>query len=240
MNLAFRYAAAIFFLLTAAAANSARMTAIYSGNIASGTDYAGVFGLAGQDLTGQAFIAKFNYDTSLGDREIGPTYDIIGGGQLVYLPHPVTSTSLHINTSFIMAYAENTYALVSAAGTASDNILGSDTNTIHYISFYRKESDGFVYREAISIDSQIDPGISSLEMRVSTRPTQIRRGAFEFYKVPRFGNEDDVVLLAEGTFGGIGTYAVVPEPAAWLLMISGFGLSGIFIRRRRNICTVTN
>jgi hypothetical protein len=38
--------------------------------------------------------------------------------------------------------------------------------------------------------------------------------------------------LSGGTFGGTLTFAAVPEPATWALLILGFGLVGGALRRK--------
>jgi hypothetical protein len=57
------------------------------------------------------------------------------------------------------------------------------------------------------------------------------------------GHCGGVFTAAPGGIGGVldtggGGAAGVPEPAAWTLMIAGFGLSGAILRRRRSLAPV--
>jgi hypothetical protein len=51
----------------------------------------------------------------------------------------------------------------------------------------------------------------------------------------RFAAPQDFVAIDDVTFAWNTTSAAVPEPAAWALMIAGFGLSGAALRARRSL-----
>lgn len=75
------------------AGGAATMQAVYTGTVAVGTDTAGLFGVAGGDLGGQAFSLAFTYDTGLGFLDSAtPGVERLWGGSLYAgLTPPVTA-----------------------------------------------------------------------------------------------------------------------------------------------------
>lgn len=68
---------------------------------------------------------------------------------------------------------------------------------------------------------------------VFTAPTgsKISMGDSFFVNVDFTGPVD----VAKFSFAGLWTDAAVPEPATWALMIGGFGLAGVALRRRQTV-----
>ena len=63
-----------------ATASATLIDVIYKGAVKDGTDGIGLFGPAGADLTGDAFVATFNMDTSKGNNHSVPAENLIEGG----------------------------------------------------------------------------------------------------------------------------------------------------------------
>lgn len=63
-------------------------------------------------------------------------------------------------------------------------------------------------------------------------------GANEFRSLVLPVSSGEQTLVISGTSGGAGSYSgtlafAVPEPATWAMMISGFGIAGVAVRRRK-------
>ena len=67
--------------------------------------------------------------------------------------------------------------------------------------------------------------------RITTGNAALTPGAFETSTV-------DLVVMDDFLFGEPTLAAIVPEPASWALVISGFGLAGVALRRRRDQVTL--
>jgi hypothetical protein len=86
-------------LVAAEPAGAAVMRAVYTGTIGGiAVDETGVFGPAGADLAGERFEAAFVYDTAIGRRSRGPTFDSLGGVAFLGQDVPVLSVSLRIGS----------------------------------------------------------------------------------------------------------------------------------------------
>ncbi len=69
------------------------------------------------------------------------------------------------------------------------------------------------------------------QVRINLRDTVFNKGFFGVNEGKKWG------AVVEGDFELISlpTTSAVPEPATWAMMITGFGLAGTAIRRRRNV-----
>jgi hypothetical protein len=52
------------------------------------------------------------------------------------------------------------------------------------------------------------------------------------------GSVDGSLGSNRGDFGSGGFAGAVPEPSSWALLITGFGLTGFALRRRRSLATM--
>jgi hypothetical protein len=58
--------------------------------------------------------------------------------------------------------------------------------------------------------------------------------------VPVIGGQLNEIIInglsrGNGSYGGQGVFAPVPEPAAWAMLIGGFGFAGMAVRRRAQV-----
>jgi hypothetical protein len=70
---------------------------IYKGSVTDGTDDLGLFGLAGANWAGHAFVATFEMDTSKGIPLFGATENYIRGGSLHGVSSPMMRATLEVN-----------------------------------------------------------------------------------------------------------------------------------------------
>ena len=82
---------------TCATASATLIDVIYKGVVKDGIDGIGLFGPAGADLTGDAFVATFNMDTSKGSNPSTPTENYIHGGVVYGTESPMIKATLEIN-----------------------------------------------------------------------------------------------------------------------------------------------
>ena len=84
---------------TYASASATLIDVFYKGVVINGssTDDLGLFGPAGGDLTGDAFVATFEMDTSKGTNYSTPTENYITGGTVYSTTSPMIGATLEIN-----------------------------------------------------------------------------------------------------------------------------------------------
>lgn len=234
-----RISSAIRFRTLASAATAAALlvspaaavgkVATYTGTIKSGYDETGVFGVANTDITGFSYVARYTYDRTLGafqwtdgvfyDQSYSGTYYGAGIGS------PVISVSVTINgiTKKIIG---------DYYGLAVTKLLSVHHVGQHYFNDGNTEINTYVQNIANAA------GAASLDQNVSPVAQSLPGyGSVYFYGA----NASGVFESARADLTADGTYSVgnpVPEPAAWALMIAGFGLVGAALRRRERLAAV--
>jgi hypothetical protein len=196
-------------LLAGPSASAAKYLVSFSGTMTSGKDSTGVLGEP-SDLTGKSVVATYAIDTlNIYDNEPGvvesvvPTWASIKIGDATYL-----IPQEHFNTLYSAAFVGKLefvyYTLI-------------DGNP-----FERKS----IIVEAYSpwFQPRIDFGANAVISAAGTGEFVIRRCCG-----PQFVEFDASGIFDIDTV----TVTAVPEPAAWALMITGFGLTGAALRRRR-------
>lgn len=202
------------------AATAGVKQAVWTGTIASGFDTAGIFGAAGTDLGGFSYTAVFRYDPSLGIRFTTAEYDIAYGGSVYGAPTPMSYAAITINgvTRTIQTGNQDDVATNPAVGAATqiryDYDVAGETRT----DFLRL--DGFI------------PGWPSLDDNLSATVVPGSSGSLMLINAPIYAPYQPNDAWAD--LGNYKTFTVtdVPEPASWMLMIAGFGLTGLGLRRR--------
>jgi len=216
-----------------APADAALFQQVYTGTVTGGYDGLGVFSGAGEYLTGLAYTATYVIDDSKGNRgghDLGYSYvdgfEAVQGGSYYYgltpseIPNgtPV-SAKLTINGKTILIDGDN-------FGSASEGDY-----TIPYGA------------DQLNIQARSNTDAKNMYHNVSS-DYDLFSGSGRFGTPFDFAS--DRITSGFGAFemgGGYGTYATfdiaravsspaaVPEPAAWALMIGGFGLVGGTLRR---------
>ena len=205
------------------------MTAIYSGTISSGTSlYGGLFGLVDDtELAGLGYVVTYTYDTSqvIGHSTIATTDEISGYG----LAKPISAILKINNVEFSFLGSEYSVARTERA-----------------VSIYHESGDYKSTNDEI-INSYIFNTGNTLSARSSLtdnlpKMSIVDEGYFQIYQdnITNLGNLVPISVFAifhsPTNFvvisGGSGSTGTIPEPAIWAMMISGFGMIGVMMRRR--------
>jgi hypothetical protein len=237
-------------LLAAAGAQAAVLEVRFDGVVASGFDQTGTFGLAGADLAGASFSASylfsdaptpFAFVTSTYNPPLDSSFQYIlpGGGDpnrpivtiaingvtvLVGCQSAFDACGFNLHNSagagglWGVTAAETNFAVdsVTPATFNRDLSLGITSTTDHFVTNYDYHTP---------LTHTFQPG--DVATGSLTLSNHVLAGIF-----PDHYNENVTATLTPQSVT-ISSPAAVPEPAAWLLMISGFGAIGAALRRRR-------
>jgi PEP-CTERM motif len=214
-----------------ATASATLIDVIYKGAVKDGADGIGLFGPAGADLTGDAFVATFNMDTSKGNNRSVPAENLIEGGTVYGVDSPMIKATLEINgvshtidggyngtvQSFLGdpgAANQQTHVAYDAAGNSVLlNVIDSEFASVGNIPFTIDVPLDFVFTSSDLGGGGALFHSGNLGTGLDLRPTEL------IYQYP-------------STDGGGGA---VPEPSTWALMLLGFvGLSAFGYRRTRS------
>lgn len=210
----FTVSAALALVMTNAAPAAAVVkVATYTGIVSNSHDALGLFGPPGGSFDGSSFIAKYIYDTSVGQHDFTPgVVEAVGGGSYFGVPSPVYAT-LQIN-GFTYNFVTTYYGVaIVKPGESFDHV------TID--NFYTLDILGSATNSPALLASNFSS--SSLFPASGTGSFQIPGSTI-----------GDILGATHGDLN-IATYSVtdfVPEPASWALMIAGFTLTGVAMRRR--------
>ncbi len=215
-------AAGVSLVAGASAAPAAVLVATWTGIVASGHDDTGVFGAIG-NLAGDAYVVRFTYDTSIGYRDNSlPAYDLVfGGSDYGYAP-PVSAT-VTINGQTVSING----------GFESDAITKPTLPKVDFFSKYTHNDANIDIQTNIEMYDQADVHQATLETPVAlTTLSGAQAGNFNWF-VYDYNLGLKTGQAAATLNGGTLQISAVPEPAAWALMVTGLGLMGGRLRRRR-------
>lgn len=219
----FRSALAVV-MLTSAIASGADATIIraeISGMIDFGYDGTGLFGSPATDLAHTPFIANFTVNTNKGsvnhqfafDQLYGYGYDSPVFARLTI--NGITR-SISGNAGSEMIVSKRTY-------------LSQDGHLSYAALDQRPDSLNTYLENSISLFTNVGFPIK-FDTEIPRMAVDLNGSAqFQYY---RFGGRYDPVDFGV-YFSGPGTIqAAIPEPQAWMLLITGFGLTGFMMRRQ--------
>jgi len=134
----------------------------------------------------------------------------------IVIPSPYVTGPLSVSSPLLVQYADfGEY--ISGHGGITVSASGAYAIAFTYGSFFSAENvEILIGDKVVAIDPYVDIGPSAFIGFTSTTP--ITSVTF------RGGDENDLYEVFVSPS--------VPEPASWLLMISGFGLAGAALRRR--------
>jgi hypothetical protein len=217
-----------------ATASATLIDVIYKGVVKDGVDGIGLFGSPGADLTGDAFVATFNMDTSKGTNASTPTENYIYGGAVYTTESPMIKATLEINgksATIDGSYNGSVQAFLGQPGVSnqqSHSASDPDGNTLLlYVTDADSASVGII---PFTIDIPLDFNFGASEIG----------GIFGTFHSGDLATSLDLTsteLIYQYPFtdGGGGA---VPEPSTWALMLLGFvGLSAFGYRRTRSFAS---
>lgn len=209
-------AAAAAAMSLASTAQASTFVVTFTGTVSSGTDGAGIFGTAGADLTGLAYTATYLVDDATVHEEPNG-YSVAEGGAYYGTVTPIVTSELTIN-GVSQAAVQPQYG-----GYLSQNAVGFYTGL-------------YYWRLSLNVvgDSPGDALYNTCGSYGTVAPSIACLGGNPGYF--RFGNGATLGQLtvesAVSTSPQSLSTSYVPEPATWAMMITGFGMAGVSLRRR--------
>jgi PEP-CTERM motif len=217
-----------------ATASATLIDVIYKGVVSNGgssPDEIGLFGPAGADLTGDAFVATFNMDTSKGTNASTPTENYIYGGALYTTESPMIKATLEINgksATIDGSYNGSVQSFLGYPGVANQQShYVADANGNSLLLYVADANSASVGKIPFTIDIPLDFNFGSSEFG----------GLFAQFHSGGLAtaldlSSTELIYQYPSTDGGGGA---VPEPSTWALMVMGFvGLSAFSYRRTRS------
>lgn len=223
---------AVAALTMAAPAAAAPTTVTVTGSVMSGVDAGGQFGVAGASLAGRPFSAIFTIDQATGSTlSETATSSYLAG---MAAASPISAVLTIGDASYRFAGSYNGMVRVTDAagngGTDSAQFFVDDTD------LSQKPND----------NTLLSLGFDTLRNVLSSPAF----GAVTVSDLSLADNAKGVLKIAnrDGTTGAFGAPTVadlsvntisasvmspVPEPATWAMMVAGFAMAGVALRRRR-------
>ena len=233
-----RTVVALLALTTTAPAAAAEYLITYSGHVLSGMDNAGAFGTPGADLAGTDFQVAFTMlypFPAVSDARFvdGGDYQTVWSGSIVSAPPALSATvtidgrSVSLSGGYYgYASYQNDYR-IDDDGTAWDSVThlayGEDRLSSVYSSIGNFSDDML---STPSIAARTSYSVQAGDSHTGRFRTAIlQNGSYRF--------TDLVFEPMAFTAGPAPGAPGVPEPSAWLMMLSGFGATGAVLRRTR-------
>jgi hypothetical protein len=224
--------------LSATSAQAALIDLTWSGT-ANGFDGAGLFGAPG-GILGASYVATYRFDTDISftANATNGTEDVTGGSFfLPARPSPLVSASLTINGMTVSnnGLFDSQYFRANGQGQSNVSTLAQREITGNPAPF-----GGELFQRVFRFNNDSYGGPSLTEPGVFDFTAADNPGGnFSFFNRDALGNVDGGVTGLSIIPEHLVIAAVpvtqpggVPEPAAWALMIMGFGLAGAALRRR--------
>ena len=229
-------------MLVAGGANADIMTATVNGTANGTFVLANPWGLSGT-LSNLAFTAVFTYDTT-GGTLFGPIGRDGGQGALlagsVYEnpgapTSPITGATLTLNGITSDFHGDSHGTVFISPGN------GGQIDVLHLNAFHSDNVDGFPVNRSLIIDAALPVFPPNLTYQYTGFAADLHSSA-NFVLIDNHlpsGQNFDVGTFNYSSISIVNTtnpnapIASIPEPASWVLMIAGFGLTGAAMRRRR-------
>jgi hypothetical protein len=217
-----------------ATASAALIDVIYKGVVSNGgssPDEIGLYGPAGADLTGDAFTATFNMDTSKGAPLFTATENYIHGGTTYGIESPIIKATLEINgksATIDGSVNGSVQAFLGQSGVPNQQShYVADANGNSLLLYVTDANSSSVGNIPFTIDIPLDFNFGSSE--IGGLFAQFHSGGLA---TALDLSSTELIYQYPSADGGGGA---VPEPSTWALMLLGFvGLSAFGYRRTRS------
>lgn len=223
---------AVAALTMAVPAAAAPTTVTVTGTVMSGIDAGGQFGMAGASLAGRPFSAIFTIDQAAGStlNETATSSYLAGMGAA----SPISAVLTIGSASFRFAGSQNGLVRVTDAagngGTDSAMFFVDDTDLSQKPNDNTLLSLGFdTLRNVLS-----SPGFTAVavsDLNLSDNAKGVVKIANRDATTGAFGTPTVADLSIETIRATV--TSPVPEPATWAMMVAGFAMAGVALRRRR-------
>lgn len=208
--------------LMAGSARAAIVDFRVTGQIASSDDQSGVFGDPGASLVGDAFLAEYVFDTSKGSRlDLSPSLDLLNYSSTSGVSNPLISVALTIDG--------HTY---SFNGLDSNDAFTSRPQGSLFLDAFDQPTGSQSFNASfLGTDASTANAPPSLTTAFSTGATNFPATGVDSYQIAY--QDGDTLTQSFGSFDVQhveSDVSAAPEPAAWLLLILGVGLTGAMLR----------
>jgi hypothetical protein len=221
-------------LAMAAPAAAAPATVTVTGTVMSGFDPVGTFGAAGANLAGQAFSAVFTIEAKPASTALGTDSSAYLFGRDAASPLSAALTIGSATYNFAGSFSGLARAS-DAAGQGGTDLLYymvEDTdpallppdNTLFYVGFDTlRDVIGQATYGAADVAGLSLADNAKGQVRIANRDAATGR-----YGASTFADLAVTSIRAQMA-------APVPEPATWAMMVTGFAMAGVALRRRRRV-----
>ena len=200
-------------------APAAKVLITYTGTVSDAFDTSGEFGVPNSDLSGLPYKVVFKLSPKPGTFIYNDgVFGITSGSGAT---NPLTAT-LYINGLSHFFTQEGVASLTNGSG------LGSEDRVLHLVRLGIDPFNGFIFQTIFSSDHDfVSSSDYAHSLNYSVQPGDTVDGMFG-------------IRGKDGPTGGflspetITITSFVPEPAAWAMMIAGFGLVGGMLRYKKN------
>jgi len=207
----------------ASPAPAAKVLITYTGTVSDAFDTSGEFGVPNSDLSGLPYKVVFKLSPKPGTFIYNDgVFGITSGSGAT---NPLTAT-LYINGLSHFFTQEGVASLTNGSG------LGSEDRVLHLVRPSVDPGNGFIFQTIFSSDHDfVSSSDYAHSLNYSVQPGDTVDGMFG-------------IRGKDGPTGGflspemITITSFVPEPATWAMMIAGFGLMGVALRRRAAVSKV--
>lgn len=219
------------------AAQSATLIATFQGKLYSGLDESNFFQTGNTDLAGAAYTAVYRFDTSLGKFTNDNGLLTINGGSSVGVASPGLGMTLTIGGKSMDL--DGQYGAFLTSGLLN---LGTPAPGFS-VDYFETFDDGIHLRSIntfetistltggipISLGKSFDYDIKSSDQIYSN---------MEILEIDR--DQGKRLNFVQASFSpthlsvSVSNAGAVPEPGSWALMITGFGICGYSLRKRRS------
>ena len=210
----------------------------WTGTLVNGYDRTGEFGQIGRVLTGLAFTAVYTLDDSAPNAKlsISPGFSTITGGPNQGSPFTPLTADLTI-AGHVMHFGVGANIYHEASNSDAKGVINGNYND-YQDEIFGGFGDNSIIRNAVT--STTVHFLTASDPRtpfVASGAGLTFSGGFSVNNIG-FGNQPQQYAYSDFLISRVDTVlrpqgGAVPEPASWALMISGFGMVGTVLRRRR-------